>query len=567
MAPTRSDQSKRKGPYPVSGPSTSSPTNSANSRARSISGASSLMTASGVASATPQPSDAAGPSMPRTRTVKKREVHNAIERDRRNRLNERFLELASKLPATSSVRRPSKNLVIIKSLQFVVDALAHEDIYRSLIEQLLRENVAMRSEINEGRAVQNIAPLQPSPGIQLPATLAEIGRASHNGSSRGPRTGSGSAALYMDDDDEDDGEDDRDAEYDGRMIIKQSNSRRNSMANLASLMHHTDGGAIVQAQPYDGVNLYQPHTSGLSSFQASPALFSNTFASSQGASYVPVTATPPFSSFSGMPMPVPTAQHPGQDQHLHHHEHERQHSHEHHHHHHHPPLHADQPFPSLGLDGQATDVGADGTLHGLVRGVDFRSAHASAAAVSSTGAAAAAAAPVSSAAHGSRPSLYGHLSAYAAAPGAPTSFGQTPASASASGTATAHDEHHNSISSIASFHEHWLSMASTNMSGHSGPTAAVSPDNTLVSSSRGSTPTDFGKWISDDLRQYQKLAEQQQQHGNVLSEFHAGPTTAAAGVSDQKTGGSGDDNRPKFDAAAFFLSVGTDPATAGAIAA
>ncbi|KAL9931587.1 hypothetical protein V8E36_009584, partial [Tilletia maclaganii] len=56
------------------------------------------------------------------RAVKKRAVHNAIERDRRNRLNERFLDLAAKLPATASVRRPSKNLVVNKALQFVLDA-------------------------------------------------------------------------------------------------------------------------------------------------------------------------------------------------------------------------------------------------------------------------------------------------------------------------------------------------------------------------------------------------------------------------------------------------------------
>ncbi|KAK0525927.1 hypothetical protein OC842_005358 [Tilletia horrida] len=158
------------------------------------------------------------------RTVKKREIHNAVERDRRNKLNERFLDLAAKLPATASVRRPSKNLVIIKSLQFVTDALNHETTYRAMIEQLLRENAAMRSEINEARLAHGTpALLLPASGLVMPATLVEIGRASHNGSSRGPRMRSGSSALLgRTDDDEEDEEDDgeEDEEDDGHEMAE-----------------------------------------------------------------------------------------------------------------------------------------------------------------------------------------------------------------------------------------------------------------------------------------------------------------------------------------------------------
>jgi hypothetical protein len=48
----------------------------------------------------------------------KRSAHNALERQRREGLNNKFQELAHVLPALRQVTRPSKSLIVAKSLEF-----------------------------------------------------------------------------------------------------------------------------------------------------------------------------------------------------------------------------------------------------------------------------------------------------------------------------------------------------------------------------------------------------------------------------------------------------------------
>ncbi|KAE8225916.1 hypothetical protein CF319_g1408 [Tilletia indica] len=237
------------------------------------------------------------------RTIKKREVHNAIERDRRNRLNDRFLDLAAKLPATASVRRPSKNLVISKSIQFVNDALQQEIVYRGMIEQLSRDNVAMRKEVNGTRTANGIELLPAQASAQMPATLVQIGRASHNGSSRGPRTGASAAALVRvdgadddDDDDDDDGNGDEDEDESQEGEERRQGSGRDDVL-LSNPVHpspFSSGGVGVhngypggassssdQIQSFGFEMQQQGHHSG--SFESTPSIFGSPFVGSNSA--------------------------------------------------------------------------------------------------------------------------------------------------------------------------------------------------------------------------------------------------------------------------------------------
>lgn len=48
----------------------------------------------------------------------RRSAHNALERQRREILNAKFQELAHALPSLQTVRRPSKTMIVAKSLDY-----------------------------------------------------------------------------------------------------------------------------------------------------------------------------------------------------------------------------------------------------------------------------------------------------------------------------------------------------------------------------------------------------------------------------------------------------------------
>lgn len=55
-------------------------------------------------------------------TAERRATHNAIERARRESLNGRFLELARALPTMGNVKRPSKSVIVNKSLEWICES-------------------------------------------------------------------------------------------------------------------------------------------------------------------------------------------------------------------------------------------------------------------------------------------------------------------------------------------------------------------------------------------------------------------------------------------------------------
>ncbi|KAI8352841.1 hypothetical protein EDC96DRAFT_517657 [Choanephora cucurbitarum] len=76
----------------------------------------------------------------------RRSAHNALERQRREHLNIKFQQLAHALPALQSVRRPSKTMIVAKSLEFVSASLKRESNFTAEIERLRAENEKLRSQ-------------------------------------------------------------------------------------------------------------------------------------------------------------------------------------------------------------------------------------------------------------------------------------------------------------------------------------------------------------------------------------------------------------------------------------
>ncbi|KAG0143363.1 hypothetical protein CROQUDRAFT_673001 [Cronartium quercuum f. sp. fusiforme G11] len=88
-------------------------------------------------------------------TAERRATHNAIERARRESLNGRFLELARALPTMGNVKRPSKSVIVNKSLEWICESQVRE-------YHLVRENNYLRAQVNELRSQLQLGPLPPA---------------------------------------------------------------------------------------------------------------------------------------------------------------------------------------------------------------------------------------------------------------------------------------------------------------------------------------------------------------------------------------------------------------------
>ncbi|KXN84521.1 Transcription factor MYC2 [Leucoagaricus sp. SymC.cos] len=113
-----------------------------------------------------QPAQAANPSSPtsttansqvkrkpsrRANTAERRATHNAVERQRRETLNGRFLDLAALLPNLSQIRRPSKSSIVNSSIAHIHASRRHRMLAARELRLLKHETDALRREINEWR--------------------------------------------------------------------------------------------------------------------------------------------------------------------------------------------------------------------------------------------------------------------------------------------------------------------------------------------------------------------------------------------------------------------------------
>jgi hypothetical protein len=92
----------------------------------------------------------------RANTAERRATHNAVERQRRETLNGRFLDLAALLPNLSQIRRPSKSAIVNSSIAHIHASRRHRAMASRELRLLKLETDALRRELNEWRDRANL---------------------------------------------------------------------------------------------------------------------------------------------------------------------------------------------------------------------------------------------------------------------------------------------------------------------------------------------------------------------------------------------------------------------------
>ncbi|ORZ14703.1 hypothetical protein BCR42DRAFT_417500 [Absidia repens] len=82
-------------------------------------------------------------------------AHNALERQRRETLNSKFQELAHALPALQTVRRPSKTMIVAKSLDYVTKSIQREKNYVNQIRDLRKQNELLRKQAKASKVIHS----------------------------------------------------------------------------------------------------------------------------------------------------------------------------------------------------------------------------------------------------------------------------------------------------------------------------------------------------------------------------------------------------------------------------
>ncbi|KAE9411561.1 hypothetical protein BT96DRAFT_17457 [Gymnopus androsaceus JB14] len=93
-------------------------------------------------------------------TAERRATHNAVERQRRETLNERFLDLAAILPNLSQIRRPSKSAIVKSSIAYFHASRRHRLVASRELRLLKFETDALRRELNDWRDRASIRRVQ-----------------------------------------------------------------------------------------------------------------------------------------------------------------------------------------------------------------------------------------------------------------------------------------------------------------------------------------------------------------------------------------------------------------------
>ncbi|KAJ1569018.1 hypothetical protein HK096_004496 [Nowakowskiella sp. JEL0078] len=115
-------------------------------------------------------------------TLEKRATHNATERARREILNVKFQELANSIPALSNVRKPSKSVIVQKSLEHVEELQRMSDRKDNAIRTLSERNSNLRVEVGKLRALLGHPALPPENDQDVLSAISSIqfNSAQHN---------------------------------------------------------------------------------------------------------------------------------------------------------------------------------------------------------------------------------------------------------------------------------------------------------------------------------------------------------------------------------------------------
>jgi len=109
-----------------------------------------------VAAAVAAPAKPKSKPRKRVNTAEKRHQHNAIERARRESLNNKFLTLARLLPSLANHRRPSKSAIVNGSIGHVNKAREQRLLAATLLKELCKERDELFDEVNEWRKASGV---------------------------------------------------------------------------------------------------------------------------------------------------------------------------------------------------------------------------------------------------------------------------------------------------------------------------------------------------------------------------------------------------------------------------
>jgi hypothetical protein len=99
--------------------------------------------------------------------AEKRANHNAIERARRETLNLRFLELASSIPSLAHVRKPSKSVIVTRSIEYIQETKQRLEVKSRSLSLIRQQNEELKEEINRLRAEMGKGPVMFPDNIDL----------------------------------------------------------------------------------------------------------------------------------------------------------------------------------------------------------------------------------------------------------------------------------------------------------------------------------------------------------------------------------------------------------------
>ncbi|KAH7921047.1 hypothetical protein BV22DRAFT_1107376 [Leucogyrophana mollusca] len=210
----------------------------------------------------------------RANTAERRATHNAVERQRRETLNGRFLDLAALLPNLSQIRRPSKSAIVNSSIAHIHASRRHRLLASRELRLLKLESDALRRELNEWRDRAGLPRVdEPVRGegfnmvlsgeVEILAAVVDDEEGQYDGYEEGDEDFAGSMPNAVDD-----GEDMMTAN--ATAMLKNANAFTHNDINIAHLMprgppsHH--GGPMVAQMPpsvsFENpamASLYEPH--------------------------------------------------------------------------------------------------------------------------------------------------------------------------------------------------------------------------------------------------------------------------------------------------------------------
>jgi len=197
-------------PYPPPPPTANSTTSSNNENGNTNANASN----NGAKPAAPANATEKRKTSRRANTAERRATHNAVERQRRETLNGRFLDLAALLPNLTSVRRPSKSAIVNSSIALIHAQRRQRATAARELRTLYSQFLLLKAECDEWRLRSGVPPVEDGERSKEFISLIELREEEEMGEeergalrmamSATANGGAGGSGGMRDDDDDDD---------------------------------------------------------------------------------------------------------------------------------------------------------------------------------------------------------------------------------------------------------------------------------------------------------------------------------------------------------------------------